>query len=380
MVLEHNYISSDGLTNLRDYRYHCVDHSLVAKHIGQPFWRAAVEFLPTWLAPNLITLIGFSLMLTAFLTLCFFAPTASESAPGWAYLLFSLFLFCYQQLDALDGKQARRTGSSSPLGELFDHGCDAMATVFIGVAIATMLRFGTHPWLFLVLAVCACLLFFLAQWEEYHTGVMFLGHVGVTEFHLLTEALFFATFWFGPELWWSELPVIGLELRFAVVAAVVVGLFATVSHNVLNVVNFYKEGKVSETHPQAKESVLLQLVPVAQLFGTTLAWALFSPSDVLHNYLVPFFVAAGFFSCFLVGRIVVCRVCKMYFPFVHPILFVYSATALLACLSLVPDGVAVWALVAVAVLNYLHFALNIIRQMCDYLGIMCLRIPVKKQE
>lgn len=28
----------------------------------------------------------------------------------------------YQSLDAIDGKQARRTGSSGPLGELFDHG------------------------------------------------------------------------------------------------------------------------------------------------------------------------------------------------------------------------------------------------------------------
>ncbi len=30
-------------------------------------------------------------------------------------------------MDAIDGKQARRTGSSSPLGELFDHGCDALS-------------------------------------------------------------------------------------------------------------------------------------------------------------------------------------------------------------------------------------------------------------
>ena len=27
---------------------------------------------------------------------------------------------------SMDGKQARRTGSSSPLGQLFDHGCDAL--------------------------------------------------------------------------------------------------------------------------------------------------------------------------------------------------------------------------------------------------------------
>jgi len=31
-------------------------------------------------------------------------------------------------MDALDGKQARRTGNSTPLGELFDHGCDAVTT------------------------------------------------------------------------------------------------------------------------------------------------------------------------------------------------------------------------------------------------------------
>ena len=33
----------------------------------------------------------------------------------------------YVHLDCLDGKQARRTKSSSPLGQLFDHGCDALS-------------------------------------------------------------------------------------------------------------------------------------------------------------------------------------------------------------------------------------------------------------
>jgi ethanolaminephosphotransferase len=31
-------------------------------------------------------------------------------------------LFIYQSLDAIDGKQARRTGMAGPLGEMFDHG------------------------------------------------------------------------------------------------------------------------------------------------------------------------------------------------------------------------------------------------------------------
>lgn len=40
---------------------------------------------------------------------------------------FGIGLFVYQSLDAIDGKQARRTGMSGPLGELFDHGtCDTL--------------------------------------------------------------------------------------------------------------------------------------------------------------------------------------------------------------------------------------------------------------
>ena len=43
------------------------------------------------------------------------------------YFLTALGLFFYQSLDAIDGMQARRTKSSSPLGELFDHGCDSLS-------------------------------------------------------------------------------------------------------------------------------------------------------------------------------------------------------------------------------------------------------------
>ena len=36
------------------------------------------------------------------------------------------FIYCYECIvDGIDGKQARRTRTSSPLGELFDHGLDS---------------------------------------------------------------------------------------------------------------------------------------------------------------------------------------------------------------------------------------------------------------
>ena len=43
-------------------------------------------------------------------------------APRWVYVLFAVSIVLYLNLDCIDGKQARRTNSSSPLGQLFDHG------------------------------------------------------------------------------------------------------------------------------------------------------------------------------------------------------------------------------------------------------------------
>ncbi|MFQ6648956.1 hypothetical protein Gotur_021538 [Gossypium turneri] len=47
--------------------------------------------------------------------------------------LYTLKLFLLHGLvtfDAVDGKQARRTNSSSPLGELFDHGNITLSRLF----------------------------------------------------------------------------------------------------------------------------------------------------------------------------------------------------------------------------------------------------------
>jgi phosphatidylglycerophosphate synthase len=57
----------------------------------------------------------------------FYDMTMTEKLPEWTYLFVAFGIFAFQTLDAIDGKQARRTGSSSPLGQLFDHGCDAIS-------------------------------------------------------------------------------------------------------------------------------------------------------------------------------------------------------------------------------------------------------------
>jgi ethanolaminephosphotransferase len=97
--------------------------------ILNPFWTKAVEFLPMWMAPNLVTLIGFGVLVLNTISYLPFDLTMTKPFNPILYYFSAISIFIYQTLDAIDGKQARRTGTSSPLGQLFDHGCDAWSTV-----------------------------------------------------------------------------------------------------------------------------------------------------------------------------------------------------------------------------------------------------------
>jgi ethanolaminephosphotransferase len=71
-----------------------------------------VSFCPLWLAPNLITLLGFVAILVNIATIQVFVPDFVGLAPGWVYWSFPIALWIYSTLDNIDGKQARRTGIS----------------------------------------------------------------------------------------------------------------------------------------------------------------------------------------------------------------------------------------------------------------------------
>lgn len=78
-------------------------------------------------------------MLANVATLLYYDPTLEHGCPPWVYLTFAAGLWFYQSFDSIDGMQARRTGQSSPLGEMFDHGCDAINTTLeVIVTISTI--------------------------------------------------------------------------------------------------------------------------------------------------------------------------------------------------------------------------------------------------
>lgn len=110
-------LSRHQLKRLEEHRYQSAGRSLL-EPLMQGYWEWLVGRVPSWIAPNLITIIGLSINICTTILLVFYCPTATEQAPLWAYIACACGLFIYQSLDAIDGKQARRTNSSSPLGEL----------------------------------------------------------------------------------------------------------------------------------------------------------------------------------------------------------------------------------------------------------------------
>ena len=124
--------------------------------------------------------------------------------PRWTYAYVALTVFMYQTFDAIDGKQARRTKTSSPLGQLFDHGCDAINTILALYCYNHAMHFdidlgyfilnlsGTVSEFCFLTYYCFQVTFYLTQWEEFHTHTMrtnFYGIMGVTERKLLLPSL-----------------------------------------------------------------------------------------------------------------------------------------------------------------------------------------------
>nr|XP_054761753.1 cholinephosphotransferase 1-like [Lytechinus pictus] len=205
-------LSQPQLKRLKEHKYSAEGKSF-AEPVMQVFWCWLVEQIPRTIAPNTITIIGLTANIMSTLILIFYCPTATEMAPRWAYAFAALCLFAYQSLDAIDGKQARRTNSSTQLGELFDHGCDAVSIVYVSIGVCTAMQLGTHPWLSFLTCGTACFVYFTAHWQTYVCGTLKFGKLDVTEGQLGFCAVYLTAAFFGPDVWIKKIPFLDAEVK-----------------------------------------------------------------------------------------------------------------------------------------------------------------------
>lgn len=138
--------------------------------------------MPAWLPPNIVTIFGFLPLVLAYSLAWRRSPGFAVPAPRWLAMFTVSALWIYQTTDAIDGKHARKLKVSSPVGQLFDHGFDCLATVSLHSMAALVLLPGASPW-GMAGQVALMTSFFLAQWSERHMGVLptSYGAIGVTE-------------------------------------------------------------------------------------------------------------------------------------------------------------------------------------------------------
>lgn len=111
------YLTPSGLHFIANHQY-CSGEYTHLDNLLNPFWAYLTDCLPLWLAPNMVTTLGGLHCALAYGTLWYYSPDFDGNPPDWVLMLASYCTFAYYTLDCMDGKQARRTGSSSPLGQL----------------------------------------------------------------------------------------------------------------------------------------------------------------------------------------------------------------------------------------------------------------------
>lgn len=103
------YLGPRALRKIQSYKYASGMYSFLDTRVMNPFWNVLVRLVPLWVAPNALTLSALACAVSSYALILWHCPTLSEEAPRWVWAYTAVALFLYQTLDAIDGKQARRT-------------------------------------------------------------------------------------------------------------------------------------------------------------------------------------------------------------------------------------------------------------------------------
>jgi ethanolaminephosphotransferase len=364
------------------YKNRGVDRSVTYRLVMSPLYDKLVHLLPLWLAPNAVTLLGFALVLLSHALLVWHAPYLDTPAPSWVYVMAGLSLFTYMVLDNLDGRQARRTRASSPLGHLFDHGCDAFNVTISGISVLATLQLGQHPlWAYSLLFLTGQFVCYVASLEEYFTGAMILREInGPNEGLILMSLLHVATGLTGPQVWTQSAGQwMGVQLSWNKV--LVLSMFLpTMGTAVMTYVAIWDDGR-----RRKQANIVLQSARASTNIAVcgliNVCWIVFAREDYTRS-VVPILWLSCLNFFYLISRMIVCHLTDMKFPTLLKSVIPQALCAANAVFGhmarggrpLLPQDALLWcALVVTAVFNGWRIYC-MITQICDYLNIKCLRL------
>ncbi|ODA78701.1 hypothetical protein RJ55_06083 [Drechmeria coniospora] len=392
------YVRQMNLAALREYKYSSVDRSLTSKYIMRPWWNFVISFFPLSIAPNLITLTGFMFVVVNFLTLLWYTPLLDQDCPRWVYFSWALGLFLYQTFDAIDGSQARRTKQSGPLGELFDHGVDALNTTLEVLIFAASQNMG-QGWRTVATLFASLLTFYVQTWDEYHTKTLTLGFVnGPVEGVLILVTVYALTGFLGGAHFWQQsmLRTLGVPETLGIPPRVYALSFTDwylVQGGIVLVLNTVESSfnviRARRANGDKSRGALVGLLPFFATWFLIVTYLCLN-NDILRNHLVPFVLFAGLINAYSVGQMITAHLTKMSFPYVNVLMFplIFGVVDSLGPFlqsrlgfgwpSVIGNGEYqvgfVFLMLGTGFGIYGSFVVDVIVTICDYLDIWCLTI------
>ena len=198
-------ISKQGIENLKHHKF-VPDNYTIFDDIMHKFCDFVLIFVPKvrlnqGVSPNVLTFIGFVFSMLNYPIFIYYGIDRQE-VPSCIYLLLGFNLYMYQTFDGIDGRHARRIKASSPLGMLFDHGCDAYSFSMMPTLLSFVINI--HNKFFFFLCIFAGNFgFYLSNWGNLHINRlrMGVGIFGLTFAQLFIISLCLISFIFGNSIW-----------------------------------------------------------------------------------------------------------------------------------------------------------------------------------
>ncbi|KAI9105429.1 CDP-alcohol phosphatidyltransferase-domain-containing protein [Phlyctochytrium arcticum] len=386
------HVSDEALRNLRLYKYSSIDKSPISNYILKPYWEFCTTLFPMWIAPNLITLLGFFFVLANVAIALIYTPDLQTAGPSWIYFSFAAGMWLYSTFDNVDGKQARRTGSSSPLGELFDHGVDSLNCAFGTIVQAAGLGMG-FSWYTVLLYAAASATFFCSTWENYHTGSLYLGYInGPTEGLIIACSLLIISGIFGPGFWAQK-----IETAIPALSKIIPGdlplLYLFLATTVTMAVTTQIPVSIFRVYQARRNSnlpvgeAMKQLIPFTVYMLSTFLWIGSPFSTIMHNHIIAYIITTGLVFGRIATAIILAHVTHSPYPTYWTMLLPLVAGAIFTNLpfllssgpiiSPLQETLYLYTFLVYAAISYLNWALCVIDRFCTYLGISCLKIQYR---
>lgn len=225
------------------------------------------------------------------------------------------------------------------------------------------------------MALSGYVAFYASTWEEYHTGILYLGYLsGPVEGAWSVVVAGAVSFYFGSDFWDKEI-FQGHHLKDFVPIIFILGSICTVITSIKHARNAKKALSSSPSSP----CLLKQWIPISLYFI----------SCTLLSFLIPislskwFIFLTGFPACFRISSTIIAYVTKS--PLrscsFYSLEFIPSLILFLNYFLKFDTWVFIFkAAVLFSLYIYLSTMLKIISDICSHLDIYCLSIKKKRRE